>query len=85
MPEVSVVIPLYGTRQGRHSLAAVSLAWLRQDVPCEVVVAVAGRFSRPLHPTSTQTAEPRWCAPPQAAGVLRNLAAVVCVEVGCSI
>ncbi|GGU54890.1 hypothetical protein GCM10010211_19470 [Streptomyces albospinus] len=42
MPDVTVVIPLYGTHEGRDSLLAVTAAWLAQDVPCEVVVATAG-------------------------------------------
>ncbi|QHC21009.1 galactosyltransferase-related protein [Streptomyces sp. GS7] len=44
MPDVTVVIPLYGTHEGRGSLLAVTAAWLAQDVPCEVVVATAGEI-----------------------------------------
>ncbi|WP_078893723.1 glycosyltransferase family 2 protein [Streptomyces sp. CT34] len=44
MPDVTVVIPLYGTHEGRSSLRAVTAAWLAQDVPCEVVVATAGEI-----------------------------------------
>ncbi|WP_170210360.1 glycosyltransferase family 2 protein [Saccharopolyspora antimicrobica] len=39
---MSVIIPLYGQHRGQTSLESVSKAWLAQDVPCEVVVAVAG-------------------------------------------
>ncbi|WP_407285029.1 galactosyltransferase-related protein [Streptomyces sp. BP-8] len=42
MPDVSVVIPLYGEHRARDSLLTVTTAWLAQDVPCEVVVATAG-------------------------------------------
>jgi hypothetical protein len=78
LPEVSVVIPLYGTHQGRRSVAAVSLAWLRQDVPCEIIVAVAGEIpaavatNLDVHRRVTVVrADPSI----RAAGVLRNLAA----------
>ncbi|KIZ15314.1 hypothetical protein SNA_27465 [Streptomyces natalensis ATCC 27448] len=42
MPDVSVVIPLYGEHRARESLLTVTTAWLAQDMPCEVVVATAG-------------------------------------------
>lgn len=44
MPEVSVIIPLYGDHHGRRFLQTVTEAWLAQDVPCEVVVATAGEL-----------------------------------------
>ncbi|MBB5159525.1 glycosyltransferase family 2 protein [Saccharopolyspora phatthalungensis] len=44
MPDVSVIIPAYGEHDSRHSLAAVTSAWLAQEVPCEVVVATAGEI-----------------------------------------
>lgn len=78
MPEVSVVIPLYGTHQGHRSLAAVSLAWLRQDVPCEVVVAVAGEIPAAVAPdldADRRVTVVRANPGIRAAGVLRNLAA----------
>lgn len=40
--DVSVLIPLYGDHEGRHTLAEASRAWLRQSIPCEVVVAISG-------------------------------------------
>jgi hypothetical protein len=40
-PLVSVVLPLFGNHRAVGTLPAISRAWLRQDVPCEVVVAVA--------------------------------------------
>jgi hypothetical protein len=40
--EVSVLIPLFGQHQGERTLAAVCRAWAHQDIPCEVLVAVAG-------------------------------------------
>jgi hypothetical protein len=43
MPEVSVIIPLYGPHRGRSVLPTVARAWRRQDVSCEVIVATPGR------------------------------------------
>lgn len=40
-PQVSVIVPLFGEHHGVRALAAVCRNWLRQSVPCEVVVAVA--------------------------------------------
>ena len=42
VPEVSVVIPLYGEHHGRVTVGTVATAWLAQDVPCEVILATAG-------------------------------------------
>jgi hypothetical protein len=42
VPDLSVIIPLYGEHRGRSSLRQVTAAWLAQDVPCEVVLATAG-------------------------------------------
>ncbi len=39
--QVSVVLPLFGNHRAAQALPAVCRAWLKQDVPCEVVVAVA--------------------------------------------
>jgi N-terminal domain of galactosyltransferase len=39
---VGVVLPLFGEHRAVRVLGAVVHAWLAQDVPCEVVVAVAG-------------------------------------------
>jgi|HubBroStandDraft_1064217.scaffolds.fasta_scaffold00881_16 hypothetical protein len=38
---VSVILPLFGDHRAAQALPAVCAAWLKQDVPCEVVVAVA--------------------------------------------
>ncbi len=38
---VSVVLPLFGDHRAADALPAVCQAWLAQDLPCEVVVAVA--------------------------------------------
>jgi cellulose synthase/poly-beta-1,6-N-acetylglucosamine synthase-like glycosyltransferase len=43
MPEVSVIIPLYGSHRARSVLPTVARAWLMQDVSCEVIVATPGR------------------------------------------
>ncbi|WP_283137891.1 galactosyltransferase-related protein [Rhizohabitans arisaemae] len=40
-PQVSVVLPLFGSHRAVQTLRAVSLAWLAQDVACEVVVGAA--------------------------------------------
>lgn len=71
VPEVSVVVPLYGEHQGRDSLAAVAGAWLAQDLPCEVVVGVAGDVPVDLPRVRVIRADPAI----RAAGVLRDLAA----------
>lgn len=70
-PEVSIVIPLYGDHRGRESLAAVAGAWQAQEVPCEVVVAVAGDIALDLPGVRVVRADPEI----RAAGVLRNIAA----------
>jgi N-terminal domain of galactosyltransferase len=41
-PGVTVVLPLFGSHRAAETLGAVVRAWLGQDVPCEVVVAIAG-------------------------------------------
>jgi hypothetical protein len=46
MPEVSVIIPLYGPHRGRSVLPTVACAWLMQDVSCEVIVATPGPAHR---------------------------------------
>lgn len=45
VPEVSVVIPLYGEHRGRVSVGTVAAAWLVQDVSCEVVLVTAGNIA----------------------------------------
>lgn len=77
MPEVSVLIPLYGDHRGRHTLPTVTRAWLSQSVPCEVVIATAG----PMDVTVAEAIDaartvrvvegPAAC---EAAGRLRNVA-----------
>ncbi|HEY3872209.1 MAG TPA: galactosyltransferase-related protein [Actinocrinis sp.] len=47
VPEVSVVLPLFGDHRAVQALPAVCRAWLRQEVPCEVVVAVAAGTAVP--------------------------------------
>jgi hypothetical protein len=44
MPEVSVVIPLFGRHHGLDTLPDVCAGWLDQEIDCEVVVAVAGEL-----------------------------------------
>jgi hypothetical protein len=78
VPDVSVVIPLYGEHRGQSSLEAVSEAWLAQNVPCEVVVAVAG--SIPVRLANAIDADrsarvTRADGSAKAPGLLRNLGA----------
>jgi hypothetical protein len=42
VPDVTVVIPLYGEHRSRVSVATVAAAWFAQDVSCEVVLVTAG-------------------------------------------
>jgi hypothetical protein len=80
-PEVAIVLPLFGNHRAIDALVAVSEAWLRQDVECEVVVAVAGGIAMPpgWHDRA-DAANGRlrivWADPGSvSAGPLRNLAA----------
>ena len=41
-PVVSIIVSLFGRHRGIETLPAVARLWLDQDVPCEVVVGVAG-------------------------------------------
>ncbi|HEY8473297.1 MAG TPA: galactosyltransferase-related protein [Natronosporangium sp.] len=74
-PQVTVVLPVFGSHLAAQALPAVSRAWLRQDLPCEVVVAATrGTTIPPLGD------DPRVRTIPadstmNAAGRLRNLAA----------
>ena len=70
---VSVLVPLFGRHRGRDTLAAVGAAWARQDVPCEVVVAVTGDALPVPAPGSVRVV--RADPDPAAPGVLRNIAA----------
>jgi hypothetical protein len=38
---VSVILPLFGDHRGADALPAVCHAWLAQELPCEVVIALA--------------------------------------------
>jgi hypothetical protein len=76
-PTVTVVLPLFGSHLAARALPAVTRAWLRQDVPCEVVVAVAGGTAVP--PLGDGTDGRVRIIPADsnlnAAGPLRNVAA----------
>ena len=50
MPEVSVLIPLFGAHRGRDVLADVCAGWLAQHIATEVLVAVAGAARHPSRP-----------------------------------
>lgn len=39
--QLSVLLPLFGNHRATQTLPTVCRAWLQQDVPCEVVVAIA--------------------------------------------
>jgi hypothetical protein len=76
LPEVSVVVPLYGD-SGNHpvpALPAICHAWLQQDVPCEVVITVTAGTRVPAMPDGwiRIVQAPRGLAAP---GPLRNLGA----------
>jgi len=74
MPEISVLIPLFGAHSGWGALSAVCAGWLAQDVPCEVIVAVASERP-PVVPVNDRIRLIR-CDPALASpGPLRNLAA----------
>ena len=73
MPEVSVLIPLFGTHRGYDVLAEVCAGWLGQDVSCEVVVAFAG--DQPEVPADDRVSVVRAGERASEAGPLRNLAA----------
>jgi len=47
VPQVSVVLPLFGDHRAAQALPAVCRAWLGQEVPCEVVIAVAAGTALP--------------------------------------
>jgi hypothetical protein len=75
MPEVSVLIPLFGAHRGREVLAGTCASWLAQDVSIEVIVAMAGS-SPPALPADPRvraviSPDPAVASP----GTLRNLAA----------
>jgi len=70
-PRVCVVLPLFGGHRAATVVGAVIRAWLAQDVPCEVVVAVAGDAPR-VHSGARIVAAGAADASP---GRLRNLGA----------
>jgi hypothetical protein len=77
VPQVSVVLPLFGDHPAVAALPAVCRAWLQQEVPCEVVVAVAADTAVPALGDGTVDGRVRVvrAAPGSAApGPLRNLA-----------
>lgn len=73
-PRVSVVVPLFGGHRAVRVVGAVVRAWLAQDVPCEVVVAVAGDVPLRLPPELAGRARMvRAGAAVTSPGPLRNL------------
>jgi N-terminal domain of galactosyltransferase len=77
VPQVSVALPLFGDHHAVQTFPAVCRAWLQQDVPCEVVVAVAAGTAVPALRNGAADdrvrivpAEPAMASP----GPLRNLA-----------
>ncbi|MFI1386610.1 galactosyltransferase-related protein [Embleya sp. NPDC020886] len=78
MPEVSVVVPLYGDHEARGVFASVAAAWLAQSVCCEVVLATAGDAVPVVPPDLDARRRVRVIRAPEtslAAGLLRNVAA----------
>jgi hypothetical protein len=75
LPQVSVVIPLFGGADinAIQALPAICHAWLQQEVPCEVVIAVTAGTPVPALPDGGihVVTAPRQLASP---GPLRNLA-----------
>lgn len=75
-PQVCVVMPLFGDHRAARVVDAVVGGWLAQDVPCEVVVAVAGEMPVRLPPAAAGRARVlRADATAASPGLLRNLAA----------
>jgi hypothetical protein len=76
-PHVTVVLPLFGSHRAAETLPAVARAWLGQDVPCEVVVAIAGDIEVDIAERSTGGRLRILRAPASAGspGRLRNIAA----------
>src|SRR5580692_6881277 len=76
-PLVSVILPLFGDHRAVGALPAISRAWLRQEVPCEVVVAVAEGTQLPDLGDATRTGRVRIVPAERGSvspGPLRNLA-----------
>ena len=77
-PLVSVVLPLFGDHRAVVSLPAVCRSWLRQGVPCEVVVAVTEGTQVPDLGDAVQDGRVRIVPAARGSispGPLRNLAA----------
>lgn len=77
-PLVSVILPLFGDHRAVGTLPAISRAWLRQEVPCEVVVAVAEGTQLPDLGDGARTGRIRIVPAGRdsvSPGPLRNLAA----------
>jgi hypothetical protein len=77
-PLVSVILPLFGDHRAVRTLPAVSRAWLRQEVPCEVVVAVAEGTQLPDLGDGARVGQIRIVSAERdsiSPGPLRNLAA----------
>jgi hypothetical protein len=76
--EMSVILPLFGDHRAGRSLPTVCRAWLQQEVPCEVVVAVAADTVVPPLGDDVDPDQVRIVSAgtgPAAPGPLRNLAA----------
>jgi hypothetical protein len=77
-PRVTVVLPLFGGHRAAQTLPAVVRAWLGQDVPCEVVVAIAGGVEVDLDERAVADGRLRIIRVPASMGSpgrLRNVAA----------
>ncbi|MFD0558173.1 glycosyl transferase family 2 [Stackebrandtia endophytica] len=72
MPQVSVIIPLYGDHAGRYTVPAVARAWLEQSVEVEVIVATAGDLPLPALPDTHRMRVVRADESLNAPGLLRN-------------
>ena len=76
-PQVSVVLPLYGSHHAVETISFVSEMWLQQDVPCEVVVASSiERAELGLRETAGRSLRVVYTKPGlTSVAALRNLAA----------
>ncbi|MEU6743651.1 galactosyltransferase-related protein [Streptosporangium sandarakinum] len=72
MTDVSVIIPVYGDHPYKATLEKVTALWLRQSVPCEVIVAVAGTAGIPVAQGAKVI---RGDFPRPGPGILRNFGA----------
>ena len=77
-PLVSIALPLFGDHRAVQTLPAIARAWLRQQVPCEVVVAVTEGTRLPDLGDAAGGGRVRIIPAPRdstSPGLLRNLAA----------